>query len=60
MRGGVKMTKLQLQKVINDNNRKITSQREMRASALIFDLAVKVCTIEGWEMADFFKAKEVK
>ena len=54
------MTKLQLQKVINDNNRKITSQREMRASALIFDLAVKVCTIEGWEMADFFKAKEVK
>jgi len=27
----------------------------MRASALIFDLAQKLCRIEGWELKNFFK-----
>jgi hypothetical protein len=49
------MTRSQLQKVINDNNRRITSQRDLRASAIIFDLARKVCKIKGWEMTEFFK-----
>ena len=48
------MTKSQLQEIINKNNRIISSQRDMRASALIFDLATKLCMIEGWELKGFF------
>ena len=52
---GRQVQKGQIQGIINTNNRIISSQRDMRASALIFDLAQKLCRIEGWELKNFFK-----
>jgi hypothetical protein len=49
------MTKAQLHKIVDMNNRNIRSQLDMRVSALVFDLVHKVCKVEKWDTAEFFR-----
>ena len=48
------MTKQELHQIVEDHNRPIKNQRDMRISQLLFTLVERLAKTRGWSPAEFF------
>jgi len=55
------MTKIELKRIVELNNREVRTERDVITAEIIFRFVEKISSANGWEMADFFKeAQDVR